>query len=138
MGVQLERKNADGTITVVGVGGGLPTEPAFGAAPAPSYTVEALASVTRSTGFSPIAGREFYCKLTGSGSATVTLVYSMDDGSTYQYMATGVDGSAPIVSGQVAYSNSPMILRGQVDKAGMRVALLPGSVTGTVTVEFGQ
>lgn len=115
--------------------------PALTASGVAAYTPEALVSSTRSTHFAPAAGREFYCRISGAGSAVVTLVYSLDGGTNYDPQATGVDGSAPIIMDQVAYNGATqngILLTGDISKYGARVAILPGTVTGTVTVGFDQ
>lgn len=103
-----------------------------------TYTPVNLTSNNRSASFSPLAGRDFYCLIKGSGSAPVRLEYSMDGGTSWAPMVTGVDGGAPIVLDSLAYSGSPVMLSGQVSKTGMLVSVMPGTVSGTVTVEFGQ
>lgn len=110
----------------------------FGPAGVPAYAPVNLANNTRSASFSPLAGRDFYCKISGAGSAPVRLEYSLDGGTTWAPMVTGVDGGAPIVLDSLAYAGSPVMLSGQVSKTGMLVSVMPGTVSGTVTVEFGQ
>ena len=102
-----------------------------------TYDSENLVSATRSTAFSPDAGREFYLIIYGSGSATVQLVYSFDD-TNYYPMASGVDGGAPIYTNKLAYAGSPLIIASSCDKTGFKVAALPGTVSGTVTIKFAQ
>lgn len=103
-----------------------------------SYAAEALASSTRSTAFTPIAGRTFYVTLTGTGSATVTLVYSRDAGANFYPEAAGVNGGAPIITGQVAYAGTGIVMSVEVAEVGVQVAVLPGAVSGAITVDFSQ
>lgn len=90
----------------------------------------------------------FYATISGTGSSTVTVIYSRDGGSTWAREATGVDGSAPIVSNKVTYAGVPIRIPLVVTETGVLVALCPGSmtsgtacsgtVTGTVSFAFSQ
>lgn len=101
--------------------------------------IATLTSNQRTAGCSVEPGKDFYCLVKGAGSASVRLEYSMDGGTSWAPMVSGVDGGSPIVLDSLAYAGSPVILSGQVSKTGMLVAVMPGTVSGgTVTVEFGQ
>lgn len=99
----------------------------------------ALVSSTRTSAFEPLAGRPFYLELTGTGSATVTVLYRCNDGSTYAPSAVATDGGSPIILDKIAYSGA--IQNGvrmalEVDQAGVSVKASPGAVTGTVNFAF--
>ena len=106
--------------------------------PSKAYTPVNLTSAVRSASFKPYVEREFFCRISGSGNGTVTLVYSYDGGTIWTPKVVAVNGGAPITMNQVAYNNSPVILTAFTDRVGMLVAALPGTISGTVTVEFGQ
>lgn len=107
-----------------------------------------LASNTITATFTPTAGRLFYVTISGTGSTTATVIYSRDAGATWAAEATGVDGSAPIVTNKVAYAGVPIRIPLVVTETGVLVALCPGSmtsgtacsgtVTGTVSFAFSQ
>ncbi|USQ97230.1 hypothetical protein [Caulobacter sp. RL271] len=113
-----------------------------------SAVTGSLASNTLSSTFTPTAGRTFYATISGTGSATVTVIYSRDSGTTWAAEATGVDGSAPITSNKVAYAGVPIRIPLVVTESGVIAALCPGSmtsgsacsgtVTGTVSFAFSQ
>lgn len=102
-----------------------------------TYVKENLVSNVRSTAFDPIAGRDFYVIISGSGSASLKLVYSFD-GINWAPQVTGVDSGSIITLDSFSYTGTQIMIPGQVSKAGMLVSIMPGSVSGTVTVEFGQ
>jgi hypothetical protein len=107
-----------------------------------------LATNTISATFAPIAGRTYYVTLSGTGSATVMVIYSRDAGATWAPEATGVDGSAPIVMNKIAYAGLPVRVPLSVSESGVLTALCPGTmssgtacagtVTGTVPFGFTQ
>lgn len=113
-----------------------------------SVVTGALASNTLTSTFTPTAGRMFYATISGTGSSTVTVIYSRDAGASWAAEATGVDGSAPIVTNKIAYAGVPIRVPLVVTETGVLVALCPGSmtsgtacsgtVTGTVSYAFSQ
>lgn len=110
----------------------------FGLAPSGKvYNAEALVSDQVSTPFIPAAGRPFYLTLDGGGTATVTVVYSRDDGPFVAEL-TMVDGGAPITLNKGAYAGLPGVLTLQVAEVGVEVAVHAEGVTGGVTVQFSQ
>jgi hypothetical protein len=120
------------------------TGPAYAASGVTAVT-GTLATNTISATFAPIAGRTYYVTLSGTGSATVTVIYSRDAGATWAPEATGVDGSAPIVMNKIAYAGLPVRIPLSVSESGVLTALCPGTMSsgtacvGTVsgTVPFG-
>lgn len=98
----------------------------------------ALASDTATDPFTPTAERTAYLELTGTGSATVTLVYECNDGATYAPNSVGTDGGAPIILGKVAYAGAATRLSFETTIFGQKVKALPGTVTGTVNFAFRQ
>ena len=125
-------------VVVLGVaGGGALTGPSGTTVVGPTALVT---STINATAFAPSAGRTFYLVLTGTGSVTVTPVYSRNATDFYPE-ATAVDGGAPIILNQVAYNGGtqngiriPLV----VDEYGVTVKVLPGVVTGTVNFTFVQ
>lgn len=103
----------------------------------PDLAAENLVTSTRSTAQPVSPEREFHIWITGSGSCVLTPVYSKN-GSTFLPKAAGVDGGAPIISGKVAYAGSPIVLSCQAPSGATLAAVLPETVTGTVTIEIQQ
>lgn len=123
----------------------LSTSPALAQAgaqfsPAKTQTVSgAFASSTLSKTFTPQTPRTFYLELTGTGSAVVTVEYLCADGSTYAPEVVATDGGTPTVLNMISYNGS--VRNGerialQVGQAGLSVAAMPGTVTGTVNYAF--
>lgn len=118
--------------------GTLSTVPAELPASGKSYVAENLVDNTVSTSFQPIAGRPFYLTITGSGSGPLKVVYSRDAGATWLPEILAVDAGAPIVSNSLTYAAVAGVLVLQVSERGVLAAVLPGDITGTITVDFSQ
>ncbi len=114
----------------------------FAPASVDGYAAEALVTSTRSTHYAPLSGRKCYAQLTGTGSAPITLVYSFDGGTTYSPMTTGTGSeTAPITVDAYTYNGATqngMLIEFECDVTDYRVAILPGTVSGTVTLDFFQ
>lgn len=134
-------RNTDGVNrTDVSAANPLPTTAGALSASGVTSATTTLASATEwHPTFAYVAGRTFYLTLGGSGSGPVTVVYSRDAWATAGAPeVAGVDASAPIVMNKITYAGSPVIIPLSVSEANVKVGLLPGTITGTVTAALSQ
>lgn len=100
---------------------------------------ETLVSSTRSSSVTPSKGQTAKLIIAGTGSVILTIVYSYDEGVNFYPKVAAVDASAPIRMDRVTYNGAT--LNGEIHEfsdnvTGYRVAVLPETVTGTVTVDW--